>query len=50
MLKQLLQWIAPRTYNSDLERYISSKHPQSVFDVEKLEREYNTKLSQGKLI
>lgn len=37
----------PQTYGSDLERYIVSHQPQSIYDVEQLTKQYDTKLSQG---
>lgn len=37
-----------RTYSSDLESYITSRHPKSAADVEKYTQEYNRKISQGK--
>ncbi len=44
----LLQHLFPiRTIASDMEEYITSRRPQSASDVERFEREYNQKISQG---
>lgn len=50
MLELLKRWFAQQTQHSALERYIASKHPQSAADVEHYEREFNTRLSQGRLL
>jgi hypothetical protein len=47
MLEVLKRWL---NQPSALERYIASKHPQSSADVEHYEREFNTRLSQGRLL
>lgn len=39
--------IVDRTYGSDLERYILSRHPQSAADIERYTIEYNKMLSRG---
>jgi hypothetical protein len=33
----------PGTYGSDLEKYIISRYPQNVYDVEKLTMEYHNR-------
>jgi hypothetical protein len=35
------------TYGSELEQYIVDKNPQSIYDVERLAKEYDKKTSQG---
>jgi hypothetical protein len=50
MLELFKRWLSQYTQHSELERYISSKHPQNAADVEHYEREFNTKLSQGRLL
>ena len=35
-------------YQSDLEQYINSRYPKTEGDVERLLREYNDRLTQGK--
>jgi hypothetical protein len=37
-----------QTYGSELERYIVSHNPQSIYDVEQLTRKFDNSLSQGK--
>jgi len=41
ILKRLAEMFPKQDYQSRLERYISSHYPQSVGDVEYLERQYN---------
>ena len=36
-----------RSYGSELENYIISRHPQNAGDVERLEKEYVEKLMRG---
>ena len=51
----LLSWISKMfkqvekttTYGSDLERYITSKHPQSVYEVEYWTNQYDKTNSKG---
>jgi hypothetical protein len=35
------------TYGSDLEQYIVDQNPQNIYDVERLAKEYDNKISQG---
>jgi hypothetical protein len=37
-------------YGSELERYIMSHNPQSIYDVEQLTRQFDTQLSQGRIL
>jgi hypothetical protein len=39
-----------QTYGSELESYIVSHQPQSIYDVEQLTRQFDTQLSQGKIL
>jgi hypothetical protein len=39
-----------QTYGSELERYIMSHNPQSIYDVEQLTRQFDTQLSQGRIL
>lgn len=50
MLLQVIKRWFTQPYQSSLEQFIVSKHPKSAADVEHWEREFNTKLSQGKLL
>lgn len=55
MLNQLVAYVQSmitakdrrNEYGSDLERYIISHQPQSIYDVEQLTRQFDTQLSQG---
>lgn len=38
------------SYRSELECYILSKNPVDQIQIEQLEREYNQKLAEGKII
>lgn len=40
----------PNEYGSELERYIVSRHPQSIYDIEQLTRQFDSQISQGKLL
>ena len=39
-----------QTYSSELERYIMSHHPQSAHDIERLTRQFDKQLSQGRIL
>jgi hypothetical protein len=39
-----------QTYGSELERYIMSHNPQSNHDVERLTRQFDKQLSQGRIL
>jgi hypothetical protein len=48
MFKQFVQsWLAQQSYGSMMERYIISGYPKSIYDVERLTREFDLKLSRG---
>jgi hypothetical protein len=45
---QYLQELFPvRSYASELEEYIESRHPQSAADIDRYSKEYSQKISQG---
>jgi hypothetical protein len=50
MLMIIKKWFTPYTYGSDLERYILSHNPQSIYQVEQLTRQFDTQLSQGRIL
>jgi hypothetical protein len=50
LINIIKRWFGQPTYFSDLDRYITDKHPQSAAEVEHYEREFNRKLSQGKIL
>jgi hypothetical protein len=48
MFKKLFhRWFDQRSYGSMMERYIISGYPKSIYDVERLTREFDLKLSRG---
>ena len=47
LLERLAEMFPNSHYQSRLDEYISSKHPQSAADVERLQREYESKQQQG---
>ena len=50
MIKKLFQrWWNQFSYSSMLEQYIISGYPKSIYDVERLSREFEHKLSRGAL-
>jgi len=50
ILERLAEMFPKQHYQSELERYISSKHPQHAADVEHFTKEFEQKISQGKFI
>jgi hypothetical protein len=50
MLELIKKWLMPYTYGSDLESYILSHNPQSIYDVEQLTRQFDNQLSQGRIL
>ncbi len=50
LLERLAEMFPKQHYQSELDRYISSKHPQNAADVEHFTKEFEYKTSQGKLI
>jgi hypothetical protein len=50
MIKKLFQcWSTQFAYSSMMERYIISGYPKSIYDVERLTREFEQKLLRGEI-
>ena len=50
LLERLAEMFPTQHYQSELDRYITSRHPQHASDVEHYTKEFEYKLSQGKFI
>lgn len=50
MLERLAEMFPKSHYQSELDRYISNRHPQNAADVEHFTKEFELKISQGKFI
>ncbi len=50
ILERLAEMFPKQHYQSELERYISSRYPQHAADVEHFTKEFEQKISQGKFI
>lgn len=50
LLSFIKNWFKPTTYSSDLESYIINHNPQNGGDIERLTRQYDTQLSQGRIL
>jgi hypothetical protein len=50
MLAFIKSWFKPTTYSSELESYIINHNPQNGGDIERLTRQYDTQLSQGRIL
>lgn len=50
LLERLAEMFPKQQYQSNLDRYISSRHPQSPADVEHFTKEYEYRNSRGSLI
>jgi hypothetical protein len=50
ILERLSEMFPKQHYQSELDRYISARRPQSAADVEHFTKEFEYKISQGKLI
>jgi hypothetical protein len=50
MLERLAEMFPKQSYQSDLDRYISSRHPQNAVDVEHFTKEFEQKTTQGKIL
>jgi hypothetical protein len=52
MIKLLLQhWFSqPKPYQTALDRYITSRHPQNAAEVELYTKEFEYQISQGKIL
>jgi hypothetical protein len=50
ILERLAEMFPKQHYQSELERYITNRYPQNAADVEHFTKEFQHKISQGKLI
>ncbi len=50
LLERLAEMFPKQHYQSELDRYITSRHPQNAADVEHFTKEFEYKISQGKFI
>ena len=50
ILERLAEMFPKAHYQSELDRYISNRHPQNAADIEHLTKEFEYKYSQGKFI
>ena len=50
ILERLAEMFPTAHYQSELDRYISNRHPQNAADVEHFTKEFEYKYSQGKFI
>ena len=50
MLERLAQMFPKSHYQSELDRYISNRHPQNAADVEHFTKEFEYIHSQGKIL
>lgn len=50
LLNFIKNWFKPTTYSSELESYIINHNPQNGGDIERLTRQYDNHISQGKLL
>lgn len=49
ILRLFKRWISRRSFSSMLESHILSGNPKSVYDVERLTKEFEFKLSRGEI-
>ena len=49
-LGRLAELFPRQNYQSELDHYISKKHPKDAADVERYTKEFEYKISQGKFI
>jgi hypothetical protein len=50
LLERLAEMFPKQHYQSELDRYISSRYPQNAADVEHFTKEFEYKTTQGKFI
>ncbi len=50
ILERLAEMFPKAHYQSALERYINSRHPQNAAEVEHFTKEFEHKISQGRII
>lgn len=50
LLERLAEMFPKAHYQSELDRYISSRHPQNAADVEHFTKEFEYKHTQGRIV
>ncbi len=50
ILERLAEMFPKAHYQSELDRYISARHPQNAADVEHFTKEFEYKITQGRII
>ncbi len=50
ILERLSEMFPAQHYQSELDRYITARNPKSAADVEHFTKEFEHKISQGKII
>jgi hypothetical protein len=50
LLALIKSWFKPTTYSSELESYITNHNPQNGGDIERLTRQYDSYISQGRIL
>ena len=50
LVERLAEMFPTQHYQSELDRYISNRHPQNAADVEHFTKEFEYKYSQGKFL
>lgn len=50
MLERLAEMFPKAHYQSELDRYISARHPQNAADVEHFTKEFEYKITQGRIV
>ena len=50
LLERLAEMFPKSHYQSELDRYISNRHPQNAADVEQFTKEFEHKHSQGRIV
>ena len=50
ILERLAEMFPTAHYQSELDRYITNRHPQNAADVEHFTKEFEYKITQGRII
>ena len=50
ILERLAEMFPKQHYQSELDRYITNRHPKNAADVEHFTKEFESRISQGKFI
>jgi len=50
ILERLAEMFPKAHYQSELDRYISARHPQNAADVEHFTKEFEYKITQGRIV